>query len=38
MGAVEIRLSADELARIDAIVPSGAAAGARYPASVKYAR
>jgi aryl-alcohol dehydrogenase-like predicted oxidoreductase len=38
MAAVEVGLSADELARIDAIAPSGAAAGARYPASVKYAR
>ena len=38
MAAVDIRLSADELARIDAIAPSGVAAGARYPASVKFAR
>ncbi|MCU1280242.1 MAG: aldo/keto reductase [bacterium] len=38
LAAVELRLSADELARIDAIAPSGVAAGARYPASVKYAR
>jgi len=38
MGAVEIRLSADELARIDAIAPSGVAAGGRYPASFTYAR
>jgi aryl-alcohol dehydrogenase-like predicted oxidoreductase len=38
LGALEIRLSADELARIDAIAPSGAAAGERYPASVKFAR
>src|SRR5207302_8555032 len=38
LGALEVRLSTDELARIDAIAPSGVAAGARYPASVKYSR
>jgi aryl-alcohol dehydrogenase-like predicted oxidoreductase len=38
LAAAEVRLSADELARIDAIAPSGVAAGARYPASVKFAR
>jgi aryl-alcohol dehydrogenase-like predicted oxidoreductase len=38
LAAVEIRFSAEELARIDAIAPSGVAAGARYPASVKFAR
>ena len=32
--AVDIALSADELARIDAIAPRGAAAGERYPAAV----
>jgi aryl-alcohol dehydrogenase-like predicted oxidoreductase len=30
MGAAEVGLSAEELARIDAILPAGAAAGARY--------
>ncbi|HEY2747871.1 MAG TPA: aldo/keto reductase [Polyangia bacterium] len=38
LAAIEIRLSPDELARIDRIAPSGAAAGARYPESMKYAR
>ncbi len=38
MSAADIRLSKDELARIDQIAPSGVAAGARYPASMKYAR
>jgi aryl-alcohol dehydrogenase-like predicted oxidoreductase len=38
MAAAEVRFSADELARIDAIAPSGVAAGGRYPASVKFAR
>ncbi len=38
MAATAIRLSADELARIDAVAPSGVASGARYPASVKFAR
>jgi aryl-alcohol dehydrogenase-like predicted oxidoreductase len=38
MAAAEIRLTSDELARIDAIAPSGAAAGGRYPASVHFAR
>jgi len=31
LDALEVRLSADELARIDAIFPPNAAAGARYP-------
>jgi aryl-alcohol dehydrogenase-like predicted oxidoreductase len=30
-GAVAVRLSADDLARIDAVAPKGAAAGLRYP-------
>ena len=38
MAAAAIRFSADELARIEAIAPSGVAAGGRYPASVKFAR
>lgn len=38
MAAAAIRFSAEELARIDAIAPSGVAAGGRYPASMKYAR
>ena len=38
MAAAEIRLDADELARIDAIAPSGVAAGERYPTGVKFAR
>ena len=38
MAAAELRLTADELGRIDAIAPRGAAAGDRYPASMKYAR
>jgi aryl-alcohol dehydrogenase-like predicted oxidoreductase len=38
MAAVEIRLSDEELRRIDEIAPPGVAAGARYPASMKYAR
>jgi len=38
MAAAAIALSPAELARIDEIAPSGVAAGARYPASVKYAR
>ena len=32
VGAVEIRLGADDLARIDRALPPGAAAGTRYPA------
>jgi aryl-alcohol dehydrogenase-like predicted oxidoreductase len=32
LGAVNVRLTADELAQIDAILPAGAASGARYPA------
>ncbi len=32
LGALDVRLSADDLARIDAAVPAGAAAGTRYPA------
>jgi aryl-alcohol dehydrogenase-like predicted oxidoreductase len=31
LAALDITLSADELARIDAVAPKGAAAGARYP-------
>jgi len=31
LGALEVQLSADDLARIDAIFPPNAAAGARYP-------
>jgi len=31
VGAVDVSLSADDLARIDAIAPKGAAAGTRYP-------
>ena len=38
LAAIAIRLSPAELQRIDAIAPSGVAAGARYPASMKYAR
>jgi aryl-alcohol dehydrogenase-like predicted oxidoreductase len=38
MAAAAIRLTSDELARIDAIAPSGVAAGGRYPASVHFAR
>ncbi|MFT4196893.1 MAG: aldo/keto reductase [Pseudoxanthomonas sp.] len=33
LGALDIALSADELAQIDAIFPPGAAAGERYPAA-----
>ena len=32
LGAVNVRLTADELAQIDAILPPGAASGARYQA------
>jgi len=32
LGAVTVRLTADDLAQIDAILPEGAASGARYPA------
>jgi aryl-alcohol dehydrogenase-like predicted oxidoreductase len=32
LGAVGVRLTADELAQINAVLPMGAAAGARYPA------
>jgi aryl-alcohol dehydrogenase-like predicted oxidoreductase len=32
LGALDIALSAEELARIDEAVPPGAAAGSRYPA------
>src|SRR4051794_35833678 len=32
LGAVNVRLSREELAQIDAVFPAGAAAGARYPA------
>ena len=38
LAAADIRLGADELARIDAIAPSGVAAGGRYPAAVQFAR
>jgi len=38
MAAAAIRLSSDELGRIDAIAPSGVAAGGRYPASVHFVR
>jgi len=38
LAAAELRLTSDELARIDAIAPSGVAAGGRYPASVQFAR
>ncbi|HEY1587856.1 MAG TPA: aldo/keto reductase, partial [Polyangia bacterium] len=38
LAAVDIRLSKEELARLDEIAPSGVAAGPRYPASVKFAR
>jgi aryl-alcohol dehydrogenase-like predicted oxidoreductase len=38
LAAAAIHLSADELARIDIIAPSGVAAGERYPAGVKLAR
>jgi aryl-alcohol dehydrogenase-like predicted oxidoreductase len=30
VGALDIRLTADELAEIDSLIPSGAAAGSRY--------
>ena len=33
VGALDVTLSADDLARIDAIAPRGAASGARYPES-----
>jgi aryl-alcohol dehydrogenase-like predicted oxidoreductase len=32
IGALDVTLSADELARISATIPPGAAAGERYPA------
>ena len=32
LGAVKVRLSADDLAQLDAILPANALAGARYPA------
>ena len=32
LGAVNVRLSRDELAQIDALLPAGAAAGERYHA------
>ena len=38
MAAAAIRLTSDELGRIDAIAPSGVAAGGRYPASVHFVR
>ncbi len=38
MAAARITLSKEELARIDAIAPSGVAAGARYPTTFQYAR
>ena len=31
LGALEVRLSPDDLARLDHILPPGAAAGTRYP-------
>jgi aryl-alcohol dehydrogenase-like predicted oxidoreductase len=31
-GALQVELSADDLARIDAVAPRGVAAGERYPA------
>jgi aryl-alcohol dehydrogenase-like predicted oxidoreductase len=34
VGAVEVKLSADDLARIDEVAPLGAAAGLRYPESM----
>ena len=34
MGALNVRLSPEELRRIDAIAPKGVAAGARYPANM----
>jgi aryl-alcohol dehydrogenase-like predicted oxidoreductase len=33
LGAVSVRLDADELRQIDEVAPKGAAAGARYPES-----
>jgi aryl-alcohol dehydrogenase-like predicted oxidoreductase len=38
LAAAAIELSPEELRRIDAIAPSGVAAGGRYPASMQYAR
>jgi len=38
LAAAELRLTKEELERIEAIAPRGVAAGARYPASMKYAR
>lgn len=34
IGALEVKLTADDLARIDAIAPKGSAAGTRYPESM----
>ncbi len=34
LGALEVTLSADELARLDALAPKGAAAGERYPTAI----
>jgi aryl-alcohol dehydrogenase-like predicted oxidoreductase len=31
LGALDVKLSADDLAAVEAAVPAGAAAGARYP-------
>lgn len=31
LGALEVKLTADDLARIDAVLPRGAAEGFRYP-------
>ena len=31
LGAVDVELSADDLARLDELAPAGVAAGARYP-------
>jgi aryl-alcohol dehydrogenase-like predicted oxidoreductase len=33
LGALQVRLSPEEVARISAVIPSGAAAGTRYPAA-----
>jgi aryl-alcohol dehydrogenase-like predicted oxidoreductase len=37
LGAVNVRLTAEELAQIDAILPAGAASGERYPAQAMQA-
>lgn len=38
MAAIDVTLTPEELRRIDAIAPLGVAAGARYPAGMKFAR